>query len=263
MRFRTRLLASVAVAVALTLVATACGRDNDAASSTDVAAVEGSITVFAAASLTEAFEAVGEAFTAVNPKAEVTFGFDASSALVRQITQGAPADVFASADITSMDKLTTAGLSGGEPVVFAKNRMAIIVPPGNPARVTGVADLAQPRLKLVLCDEAVPCGRYAKEVLTKAGVAATPVSFEQNVKGVVTKVTTGEADAGMVYATDVRAAGSKAEGVAIPDDLDVVVAYPIATTKATREADVAEAFVAFLAGPQGQQVLSAFGFESP
>ena len=187
--------------------------------------------MFAAASLTESFTEVGEAFTAANPDATATFSFDASSALVQQITEGAPADVFASADTANMDKLTDAGLNGSEPVIFATNLLTIIVAPGNPLGITGVADLANTDIKTVICAPEVPCGNYANQIFTAAGVTVTPVSLEQNVRGVVTKVTAGEADAGIVYVTDVTAAGDAADMVEIPEDINVLAEYPIATRR--------------------------------
>ena len=259
-------------------VLAACGDDTDSstpttaapAASTSAAAapstdapVSGDITVFAAASLTAAFNDIGAAFTAANPEAKVTFSFDASSALVQQISQGAPADVFASADTSNMDKLTDAGLNGTEPVVFATNLLAIIVPKGNPAGVTGVADLANSDVKTVVCAPEVPCGKYAAQVFEAAGVSVTPVSQEQNVKGVVTKVTAGEADAGIVYITDVTAAGDKAEAVTIPSDINVVAQYPIASVKSSTHADVDQAFIDFVLGPEGQAILAKYGFMAP
>jgi molybdate transport system substrate-binding protein len=246
----------------LGLVTAACGSDNSSSGATTVA-VTGDITVFAAASLTDAFKAAGDAFTKAHPDAHVTFSFDASSALVTQITQGAPADVFASADMTNMDKLTAASLNGETPVVFATNVLAVIVPKGNPKAITGVADLAQPDLKVVLCAAEVPCGKYAQQILTTAKVAVTPVSLEQNVKGVVTKVTSGEADAGIVYTTDVQAAGAAAEGVAIPADINVVATYPIASLKTSKNPAVDQAFIAFLTGSGGQAILATYGFKTP
>jgi molybdate transport system substrate-binding protein len=219
--------------------------------------------VFAAASLTDAFNEVGAAFTKANPDAKATFSFDASSALVQQITQGAPADVFASADIANMDKLTSAGLNGTSPEVFATNLLGLIVPAGNPKGITGVADLAKPDVKVVLCADQVPCGRYAKQILDAAKVSVTPVSLEQNVKGVVTKVTAGEADAGIVYVTDIKAAGSKAEGVEISKDINVLAEYPIASVKASTHQDVDEAFIEFLMGDEGQAILAKYGFLPP
>lgn len=257
-----RLLVPLAL---LALAAAACGSSEraDVPVVPTVAALKGEITVFAAASLTDAFEAVGDAFTKANPGVKVTFTFDASSTLVAQITQGAPADVFASADTANMDKLTGAGLNGEAPVTFATNLLQIITAPGNPKGIAGLADLARPDLKVVLCDAAVPCGRYAKQSLEAAEVTLTPVSLEQNVKGVVTKVTLGEADAGIVYATDVKAAGAKAAGVAIPEDQNVVATYPIASTKGSKATEVNRAFIAFLTGPEGRAVLAGFGFGAP
>ena len=245
-----------------TTAATASSAASTSAAST-AAPVSGDITVFAAASLTDAFNEIGSAFTAANPDAKVTFSFDASSALVQQISQGAPADVFASADTSNMDKLTTAGLNGSAPVVFATNLLAIIVPKGNPAGITGVADLAKPDVKVVVCAPEVPCGKYATQVFDAAKITVTPVSQEQNVKGVVTKVTSGEADAGIVYITDVMAAGDKAEAVTIPNDINVVAKYPIASVKASTHADVDQAFIDFVLGPDGQQILAKFGFMAP
>jgi molybdate transport system substrate-binding protein len=245
------------------LVAAACGSSSDRGSGATTPPVTGNITVFAAASLTDSFNAVGAAFTKANPNAKVTFSFDASSALVTQITQGAPADVFASADTANMDKLTKASLNGSDPVVFATNLLSIIVAPGNPKGITGVADLAKPDLKVVLCADGVPCGAYAKQILDAAKVTVTPVSQEQNVKGVVTKVTAGEADAGIVYATDVKGAGAKAAGVDIPAGINVPAKYPIASVKASTHTDVGAAFIKFLTGPDGQAILATFGFLEP
>lgn len=261
------------------LLAAACGDDSgssaaSSASGSDsttatsapestTAPVSGDITVFAAASLTAAFNDIGAAFTAANPDAKVTFSFDASSALVQQISQGAPADVFASADTSNMDKLTEAGLNGTEPVIFATNLLAIIVPKGNPAGVTGIADLAKSDVKVVVCAPEVPCGKYASQIFEAAGITVTPVSQEQNVKGVVTKVTAGEADAGIVYITDVTAAGDKAEAVTIPADINVVAQYPIASVKASTHADVDQAFIDFVLSPDGQAILAKYGFIAP
>ncbi len=267
--------------VALTgLLGAACGSSSGTSSETTVApstaaataapttanttpAASGNITVFAAASLTDSFKQIGDAFTTANPAAKVTFSFDASSALVQQIIQGAPADLFASADTTNMDKLTKPGLNGTAPVIFAKNLLAIIVPKGNPKGITGVADLDQPDLKVVLCAPEVPCGKYANQILTSAKLKVTPVSLAQNVKGVVTPVTAGEADAGIVYVTDVLAAGDKAQAVDIPADINVVAQYPIASTKSSTNTATDQAFIAFLLGPDAQAILKENGFLAP
>ena len=273
MRRSSRLpIASVAV---LTLVA-GCGGEDDAEPTTTTAAaatsaapasttpvVAGDITVFAAASLTESFTEVGAAFTAANPDAKTEFSFDASSALVQQIVEGAPADVFASADTANMDKLTDAAHNGSDPVIFASNLLTVIVAPDNPLGITGVADLANPDIKTVICAPEVPCGNYANQIITAAGVAVTPVSLEQNVRGVVTKVTAGEADAGIVYVTDVIAAGDAAEMVEIPVDINVVAEYPIATVAASQNPEVGEAFIDFLLGIEGQAILAEHGFGPP
>jgi molybdate transport system substrate-binding protein len=265
----------------LALFATACGDSDDSTEAADAttttaaatttgapstaaaAEVEGDITVFAAASLTASFTEVGEAFTAAHPDASATFSFDASSALVTQITEGAPADVFASADTANMDKLVDAQLNGTEPVVFATNLLTIIVAPDNPLGITGVADLASADIKTVTCAAEVPCGRYAGEIFTNAGVTVTPVSFEQNVRGVVTKVTAGEADAGIVYVTDVTAAGDSADMVEIPADINVLAEYPIATVKDSGDTEVGGAFIEFLTGPEGQAIMADHGFGAP
>jgi len=256
----------IALLALLGLVAAACGSDNSgsaSATTTTAKAVTGDITVFAAASLTESFKEIGAAFTKANPGAEATFSFDASSALVQQITQGAPADLFASADTANMDKLTMPGLNGTAPVVFATNLLAVIVAKGNPKGITGVADLANTDLRLVICAAEVPCGKYANQIFTTAGVTVNPVSLEQNVKGVATKVTAGEADAGIVYTTDVIAAGGKADAVAIPANINVIAKYPIASVKTSTKTDVDAAFITFLAGTDGQAILAKYGFGQP
>ena len=238
------------------LVAAACGDDDEGGAG-------GDITVFAATSLTEALSDAGEAFAAAHEGSSIEFSFDASSALVTQITEGAPADVFASADVPTMDKLTDAGLNGSDPVVFATNLLTIIVPAGNPGGVTGVEDLAKPDLTVVLCAEEAPCGNYANQILEAAGVEVIPASFEENVRGVVTKVTSGEADAGIVYVTDVTAAGDAAQSVEIPEDINVLAEYPIATVAESANQDTGQAFVDFITGADGQAILAEYGFGSP
>jgi molybdate transport system substrate-binding protein len=221
------------------------------------------VTVLAAASLTEAFTEIGIAFEAAYPTTKVTFSFAASSELVAQILEGAPADVFASADETNMARLTEAGAAAGDPVVFARNRLEIIVEPDNPLAVTGLADLARDDVTLILCAETVPCGEYARQALDAAGVTVTPASFEDKVKGVVSKVILGEADAGIVYQTDVLAAGSDAAGIEIPDDANVIAVYPIAATADAANPAGAAAFVDFVVGGEGQAILMRYGFLAP
>jgi molybdate transport system substrate-binding protein len=234
----------------------ACGEDP---SDSDAS----SITVFAAASLTGAFTEIGEAFSATNPDVDVVFSFAASSELVAQIDEGAPADVFASADLENMTKLTEADGVAGPPEVFATNVSAIIVAAGNPLGIEAIADLGEPDLVVVICASEVPCGRYAAEIFANAGVAVTPDSFEQNVKAVVTKVTLGEADAGIAYATDVIAAGGEADGVEIPADINVVADYPIAVPNGGPNPDGGQAFVEFVLSEAGQSILASYGFSAP
>jgi molybdate transport system substrate-binding protein len=235
---------------ALALLAVSC-TDGSAGS-------DGAVTVFAAASLTDAFAELGEAFGAANPGTDLVFGFASSSDLARQISEGAPADVFVSADLANMAKIVDA--VAAEPVVFATNRAEIVVAPGNPLGVTGVDDLAEQDLVLVVCAPEVPCGRYAQQVFDNAGVPFVADSLEENVRAVLTKVRLGEADAGIVYATDVLAAGDAATGVEIPDDVNVVAEYPIALLS---DDDVAAAFVRFVQGPDGRSVLARHGFGAP
>lgn len=232
-------------------------------SSSPASGVTGNITVFAAASLTESFTEIGKAFQTEYPDATVKFSFDASSTLVTQIAQGAPVDVFASADKANMTKLTDAGNNGAAPQTFAKNSLEIITGAGNPKKITGLSDLADPSLIVVTCGPDVPIGKYSAQVFTNAGVTVTPKSFEPNVKGVVNKVTLGEADAGIVYATDVLAAGSKAVGVVIPTNLNVIAEYPLVETKNAPNPTGAKAFTAFVLSSQGQKILGSFGFTAP
>ena len=223
----------------------------------------GKITVFAASSLTKAFNEEGAAFTAANPGQTVAFSYGGSSTLVQQINAGAPADVFASADDANMKKLVAASENSGTPSQFARNSMEIIVATGNPKGIKTLADLANPSLDIVLCAPAVPCGAGAVAVLKNAGVTVTPKSQEQAVTGVVTKVTTGEADAGIVFVTDVSAATGKADGVAIPDAQNNISNYPIVVTKEARNPAGGASFTAFIESPAGQAILKKYGFLSP
>jgi molybdate transport system substrate-binding protein len=233
------------------LAATACGGSSNG---------DNSVTVFAASSLTDAFTEIGQAFTQANPGAQVQFNFAASSELAGQIVEGAPVDVFASADIVTMDKVTGGDAELSEPLTFATNRLAIAVAPGNPLGIASLADLGRDDVSVVLCAEQVPCGRLASEALHAAGVDVTPRSFEENVKAVVTKVSLGEADAGIVYVTDVRAAAADLGSIAVPDESNVVAELPIA---AIGDNTTASAFVAFVVGPEGQAILDDYGFGAP
>jgi molybdate transport system substrate-binding protein len=252
-RSRTRLAALLAVAA---LALAGCGGDDPGGSSGSSTELK----VFAAASLTGAFTDLGKRFSSANGGTRVTFNFAGSQALATQIQQSAPADVFASADLANMDKV---GDLVGTAHNFASNLLAIVVENGNPKGIGTLADLAGKDVKVVLAAEEVPAGRYAKQVLDKAGVDVPPVSQEDNVKAVVTKVALGEADAGIVYVTDVTAGGDKVEGVDIPEDQNVLATYPIATVKAAKAPDKAQAFIDLVLSDQGQQVLRQYGFRPP
>jgi molybdate transport system substrate-binding protein len=224
------------------------------------------IGVFAAASLTDAFNAEGESFAHLHPAARAKFNFLGSSALATQINEGAPADVFAAADLPNMQKVAAAGNLDGASRIFASNRLQIVVGAGNPKAIKGLADLARPGLVVVLCAPQVPCGTYASQALRKAVVKVTPASQEQDVKGVLTKVALGEADAGIVYVTDIKAGGARVAGVDIPDDQNVVARYPIALVKGAGPAanpSGGRAFIEFIVSKEGQDVLKSFGFSAP
>jgi molybdate transport system substrate-binding protein len=229
------------------------------------AAVTGTVTVLAAASLTESFTELGKAFEAAYPRARVRFSFAASSALAAQVNRGAPADVFASADTTNMDKVTGSSGAGtlAVPEPFATNTLQIIAGKGNPKDIAGLADLAKPGITYVAAAPVVPIGAYAQQALAKAQVAVAPKSLETDVKAVVTKVTLGEADAGIVFATDVKAARDKAQGIAIPDAHNVVATYPIAVLNGAKNSAGAQAFVRFVTSDDGQAILSTYGFSPP
>lgn len=242
--------------LALALPLTACGGD-DSGSAEDGGTT--TLTVYAAASLTSTFEQIAEDFEAAHDGVEVELSFGGSADLVTQISEGAQADVFASAATANMDDLVAEDLTAAEPQDFATNVLEIAVPPGNPAGVTSFADLAGD-LNLVVCAPEVPCGAAAQKVAEAAGVTLSPVSEEQSVTDVLAKVTSGEADAGLVYVTDVAAAGDDVEGIEFPESADAVNTYPIAPVAESDEADLAQEFVDFVLGDSGQSVLQAAGF---
>ncbi|MDQ6774307.1 MAG: molybdate ABC transporter substrate-binding protein [Candidatus Dormibacteraeota bacterium] len=252
------------LAAAVGLLA-ACGGSSSSTASPPPSpdTVKGKITVLAAASLTAAFNQIGGDFQKQHAAASVAFSFAGSPTLVTQIQQGSPADVFASADEANMAKVTNGLLAVGTPTIFAQNRLQIVVAAGNPKHITSLADLAQPSIKVVVCAPGVPCGTYATQAFTKAAVKVTAVSQEDNVKSVVTKVSLGEADAGIVYVTDVKAGGSTVQGVDIPDTENVVAKYPMVQLKAATNAASAQAFIAYVTGSQGRQTLTKFGFLPP
>jgi molybdate transport system substrate-binding protein len=220
------------------------------------------LTVFAASSLTAAFEDLAEQFEADHEGVTVELSLAGSSDLVAQIQQGAPADVFASADQPTMEKLVADDLQGSDPVDFATNTLEIAVPPDNPAGVESLADLAGD-LNLVVCAPEVPCGAAAQQVAAHAGVELEPVSEEQSVTDVLNKVSSGEADAGLVYVTDVAAAGDAVEGITFPESGSVVNTYPIATVADSDHADLAQDFVDLVTGDRGRRVLEGYGFGAP
>jgi len=221
------------------------------------------ISVFAAASLTTALRAAAAAFEAAHPGTEVALNFAGSPTLVQQIREGAPADVFASADAVNMQKLVEAGAVAGTPRIFAQNRLQIVVAKYNPHRIAVLADLTRPGLIVVLCGETVPAGRYAREAFTKAGVTPPAGSRELDVKAVVSKVALGEADAGLVYVTDVRTAPDTVEGVDLPAAHNVAARYPIALLREAAEAELARAFLDFVLSDPGQKILGDYGFLNP
>jgi molybdate transport system substrate-binding protein len=252
---------SVLLSAAAGLLLVACGgAASSQASPSPSAKPSGTLNVLAAASLTGAFTKIGDNLHAKYPGLTVKSSFAGSPTLVTQIQQGAPGDVFASADQANMQKVVSGDLNQGQAQVFAHNRLEIAVQAGNPKHVTKVSDLSNPAIKVDVCAPGVPCGTYATTVFGKAGIKVTPVSQETDVKAVLTKVGLGEADAGIVYVTDVKAAGGSVEGVQVPDDLNVIADYPIVQLKSEQNATAARAFVDYVLGPQGQRVLKGYGF---
>lgn len=259
-----RTLAGLVSAATLAFGLTGCAGAGPVASPTvSEDALEGSITVFAAASLKTPFTEIAAEFEAAHPGTEVALNFAGSADLVTQITEGAPADVFASADEKNMATLTSIALVEGEPADFATNVLEIVVPPGNPAGIETFADLAAPGVKLVVCAPQVPCGAATTKVADATGVTLSPVSEESSVTDVLGKVTSGEADAGIVYVTDVKAAGDAVEGIPFDASAEAVNTYPIATLADSAAPDVAQAFLEFVTGKAGRAVLAAAGFGQP
>jgi molybdate transport system substrate-binding protein len=239
----------------------ACGGTGSGAStSPSSTSLSGYINVFAAASLTASFNAVGIAFHRANPGVGVNFDYAGTPTLLTQIEQGAPADVFASADTTNMDKLTADGFTSGSSKVFAHNQLEIVVAPGNPKGISGLADLAKSGVIYISEAPTVPAGKYSLQALASAGVKATPKSLETSVTAVISKIELGEADAGIVYTTDISAAGSKVQGVQIPAANNVIATYPLVAVKGTKYPDVASAFIDYLLSAAGQSTLATFGF---
>lgn len=225
--------------------------------------VSGDVTVFAAASLTEAFTVLGDAFTAGHPETTVTFSFGPSSGLAQQIISGAPADVFAAASPATMQIVVDVGDVTDVPDRFASNSLQIAVPPGNPGGVAGLADFTDPDLTIALCAVEVPCGAAAEQVFAAAGLTAAPDTLETDVKAALSKVQLGEVDAALVYRTDVTAAGGGVEGIELPEGSAAVNDYSIAVLTESPNSDAARAFVDYVQSPEGQQILANAGFTTP
>ncbi|KFG00824.1 molybdate-binding protein [Streptomyces scabiei] len=268
---RTRRPMQVAALGATALLAlSACSSSGDSSSAKSGSSasaasdkLSGTVTVFAAASLKESFTALGKQFEEEHPGTKVTFSFGGSDSLAASITGGAPADVFASASPKTMAIVTDAGDASGTPATFVRNQLEIATLPGNPDKIASLKDLTRSSLKVVLCDKEVPCGAAAQKALDAAKLKLTPVSYEQDVKAALTKVELNEADAAVVYKTDVHAAGDKVEGVEFPESADAVNDYPIVRLKDAQNAEAAKAFIALVRSAEGQQVLTGAGFLKP
>jgi molybdate transport system substrate-binding protein len=259
---RTRVLA----VAGLTLLLAGCGGGSQPAGSTpasapaSASAESGTLTVLAAASLTETFTALEKQFEAAHPGVDVKLSYAGSSDLAQQIVNGAPADVFAAASDATMKTVTDAGMAAGPPTVFATNVLQIGTAPGNPKGIASFADLAKPDLKVVVCAPQVPCGAAAEKIEKATGVTLSPVSEEADVKSTVGKVTSGDADAGLVYVTDVASARSSVQGVDFPEANQATTNYPIAVLTDAPQAQLAQQFVDLVTGDEGQQALKTAGF---
>lgn len=253
----------LAVLAATALVAGCGGSSDESATPTSGAAVTGDVTVFAAASLKPTFTELGAQFEKAHPGTRVRFNFAGSSDLVAQLSQGAPADVFASADTANMTKATDGGLVAGVPVNFATNTLTIVTAPGNPRGIASFTDLAEPGHQVVVCAPQVPCGAATARVERATGVDLAPVSEESSVTDVLGKVTSGQADAGLVYVTDAANAGQKVTAVAFPEASGAVNTYPIAVLNESQNHFAAAEFVELVTGPGGRQVLAEAGFAAP
>ncbi|MFF6979937.1 molybdate ABC transporter substrate-binding protein [Streptomyces sp. NPDC008343] len=269
---RNRRTLQVAGAGAAALLAlSACSSSDDASSTTSDSSgsasssgkLSGEVTVFAAASLKESFTTLGKEFEKQHPHTKVTFSFGGSDSLAASITGGAPADVFASASPKTMKIVTDAGDASGTPSTFVRNELEIATLPGNPDKIASLKDLTKSGLKVVLCDKEVPCGAAAQKALEASDLKLTPVSYEQDVKAALTKVELKEADAAVVYKTDVHAAGDTVEGVEFAESDDAVNDYPITLLKDAQNAEAAKAFITLVQSAEGQQVLTAAGFLKP
>jgi len=221
------------------------------------------LLVSAAASLTDAFAAVADVFEQANPGVDVVLNLAGSSTLREQIVEGSPTDVFASANLSTMQQVVEAGVTSGPPRIFAENRLQIAVPAGNSGGLVGLDDLADEELLVGLCAEGVPCGDLARTVLVEAGVDVSVDTNEPDVRSLLSKIEAGELDVGITYVTDVISTDGAVEGLDIPEELNVVAAYPIVALEGAGDADLAEAFIEFVLSSDGQEVIGEFGFSSP
>ena len=263
---RTRPLLALLAAGTLLAGCGGSGSTDDAGgapSATEGGGLSGTLTVFAAASLTDVFTGLGDDLMAGNPGLDVRFNFAGSSALATQIVQGAPADVFASANQAQMAVVTDADLGAGEPAVFTENVLEIAVPADNPGDVTGLADFADADLTLAICAAEVPCGAAAAQVFEAAGITAMPDTEEEDVRAALTKVQLGEVDAALVYASDVRSAGSGVAGIEFPEAADAINEYPICALAEAPNPAAAQAFLDLVLSDEGQEALEVAGFRAP
>jgi molybdate transport system substrate-binding protein len=248
----------IMAAATLTSVVIGCAASDEPGRS-----LEGEVLVSAAASLSDVFAEVETAFETANPGVDVLLNLGSSSSLREQILQGAPADVFASANTSNMDRVVAAAEVSGDPKIFARNLLQIAVPSGNPGHVTGLEDFADEELLIGLCAEDVPCGDFARVALKNAGVIPAIDTNELDVRALLTKIEAGELDAGITYVTDVLSTGGAVEGIDIPEDLNVVADYPIASLAHAPNPEAAAAFVAFVLSDEAQDILDNYGFSSP
>lgn len=271
---RTTTATALALAGALALATAAgCSSSNSgsagaaattsSSASASASALSGTVTVFAAASLTGTFTQLGKDFEAANPGVTVKFNFGGSDTLAASIVSGAPADVFAAASSATMTTVTKAGDATGTPTVFVKNQLEIAVPPGDPKGIKTLSDLTKPGIKVALCATTVPCGAAAVKAEAAGNIKINPVTLETDVKSALTKVELGEVDAALVYQTDVKAAGGKVQGVDFTEAAKAINTYPIVVLKGAPNAAAAQAFVAFVLSAHGHDVLSAAGFQNP
>jgi molybdate transport system substrate-binding protein len=254
-----RYCALAALVPSAALLVTGCSSSGPGDGNSAVGGITGSLNIYAASSLTEAFDTIKTQFIKAHPGVSITITYGASSDLATQIDNGAPVDVFASAATSNMDSVKSAI----DPTNFVANTMEIAVPPSNPGKIASVNDLAKPGVKVAVCDPAVPCGVVAQKVFLNAGITVKPAASEQDVKSTLSAVESGEVDAGVVYVTDVRAAGKDVKGIAIPAAQNATTEYPIAALKSAKNLPTAKAFVSYVLSTTGKKVLMADGFTAP